>query len=155
MTAVVTPSLRGRVGERVPGELRVVVGVAVDDARHQRETLRIDLDARRTDRVADRSDALAIDGQVTPHTGRTAAVVQYRIADHQIVHRRVSLSLLSWRTGIESCPGHATRRRASWRRTSHIAHRASWRRRRASICGHHRMTTPARPPGNTSTDPSP
>ena len=42
ITAVVTPSAGDGTHVRVPGDLRVEVGVAVDDARHQRQAVGID-----------------------------------------------------------------------------------------------------------------
>ena len=74
MIAVVTPSAGDASEVRVPRDLRVVVRVVVDDARREREALRIHDCSRRADVRADRRDAAAADRQVARTRRRTEAV---------------------------------------------------------------------------------
>jgi hypothetical protein len=82
---------RGR-ERRVPGDLGVEVGVAVDDAGHQRQAVGLD-DAPGTLRVADaRRDAhdpSLGDGDVGPSGRRAAAVEQLGAADQEVDHYAV------------------------------------------------------------------
>ena len=59
MTAVVTPSAGDGETTRVPGDLRVVVRVVVDDARHQREAVGVERLASRAHVRAHGGDAPA------------------------------------------------------------------------------------------------
>ncbi|HSB25822.1 MAG TPA: hypothetical protein VLE94_22200 [Burkholderiaceae bacterium] len=85
---------RRRAGVRVPRELGVVVGVAVDDAGHQREAVGVD-DLRGVggQRGRDGADAPGAHGEVGADRVGTAAVVDGGVADQQVVHGSL------WRLG--------------------------------------------------------
>src|SRR5262249_30908107 len=91
---------RGR-SERIPGELRVVVGVVVDDARHQRQTVGVDGFAVLLFRSARFKDYTPGNSKIASRRGATQAVEEKRIADHEVVHapmlplRRIGFSRTS------------------------------------------------------------
>ena len=75
---------RRRPQARVPGDLRVVVGVAVDDARHQHQTAGVDHLRRIAWQVgSDRDDAAGGHRHVEPQRAGAAAVAHLRAADEQ------------------------------------------------------------------------
>ncbi len=61
---------RARREPRVPGDLGVVVGVVVDDSRHQGEPLRVERFARRAELAPERGDAPAGHGEVAARAAR-------------------------------------------------------------------------------------
>jgi hypothetical protein len=79
--------------------------VVVDDAGREREPLRVDVLARRTDVRADRGNAASGDCEIRVTRRRTKAVVNERVANDEIVHRpvldeeaRILRQLLAWLT---------------------------------------------------------
>ena len=87
MTAVVTPSAGEGDAQRVPGDLRVVVRVVVDDARHQREAVGVDR-LRWPELPSDLGDSSVLHGEVAATGRRAEAVEQQRVADDEVVHAR-------------------------------------------------------------------
>ena len=88
ITAVVTPSAGDGRQRRVPGDLRVEVGVAVDDAGHQREAVGVD-GARCASDVelrADADDAAGVDRDVAAHRLGAAAVDDEGVAEDEVDH---------------------------------------------------------------------
>ena len=79
----------GRRGERVPGELGVVVRVDVHDARREREAAARPRAARAGAPTvgADRGDAAVRDGEAAVPRGRAEAVDDAGVVDHEVVHR--------------------------------------------------------------------
>jgi hypothetical protein len=86
-------ALRGRRRElRVPGDLRVVVRVVVDDARHQREAAGVDgFPGLAFDGFSDLNDFSVGDCEVTGGRRGAPAVQQHRAPDHKVVHRPISI----------------------------------------------------------------
>ena len=77
---------RRRVAERVPGELRVVVGVDVDDARRDHQAVGVDhLVGRLAREPADGGDAPVADRDVGDLPGQAGAVDDEAAADQQVV----------------------------------------------------------------------
>ena len=76
---------RGR-ERRVPGDLRVVVRMQVDDARHERKAAGVERAARRLIRLADRGDGISADADRACETFGTAAVADARAADEEVEH---------------------------------------------------------------------
>jgi hypothetical protein len=86
MIAVVTPSVGDGEAGPVPGELRVVVGVVVDDAGHQGEAVGIERFARRAEIASDRGDPSCSTAR-SPCTGALPSPSrQQRVANDEIVH---------------------------------------------------------------------
>jgi hypothetical protein len=87
---------RRRPDMRIPSDLGVEVGVAVDDARHQRETVGCDhLACRRAaERGANRGDEAVGDGNVVDCRGAAGAVIDQRVAEEQAVHH--SSPVIPW-----------------------------------------------------------
>ncbi len=85
-TAVVTPSDGRRRQRRIPGQLRVVVRVHVDDAGHQGEAVGIDRFARAILDAPDFRDLAFIHCDVGTQAGRAAAVVNRGAGNQEIVH---------------------------------------------------------------------
>ena len=78
---------RRRPDMRIPGDLGVEVRVAVDDARHQRETVGCDhLACGCAERGADRGDAAPGDGDVVDCRCAASAVEDQRVAEEKVVH---------------------------------------------------------------------
>ena len=82
---------RGR-GQRVPGDLRVVVGMAVDDAGHQRQAVRVDALACGAEVAAHGSDATAGDGDVGVPPRGAEPIVDSGVGDQKVVHARARRS---------------------------------------------------------------
>jgi hypothetical protein len=78
---------RGR-ERRVPGDLRVVVRVHVDDSRHQREAAGVDGASRRLVAFPDDRDVAVPYPDVSRERFTTAAVVNAGIANQDVEHRR-------------------------------------------------------------------
>ncbi len=72
----------------VPGDLRVVVGMDIDDARHQREAVRIDDLARTPGRPAHFGDATVVNCHVGGDWCGAAAVENGGTPNEQIEHAR-------------------------------------------------------------------
>jgi plasmid stabilization system protein ParE len=73
----------------IPGDLRVVMGVDVDDPRHQREAAGVDRLSRLGCDVANRGDAALFDRDIGADWIMAQPVDHRRAADQQIVHIRV------------------------------------------------------------------
>jgi hypothetical protein len=84
---------RRRIRPRIPGELRVVMRVAVDDARHQRQPAGIDRLRAAPELVADRRDASAADGEIARRAG--APVPSIRSAS-RMTRSNMGGSSLAW-----------------------------------------------------------
>src|SRR5205823_10465979 len=76
---------RGR-GARVPGELRVVMRVVVDDPRHQRKAAGIDCLFCAVGNFSNFRNAAIPDAQVSMPGRRTQTVEKQRVADREVVH---------------------------------------------------------------------
>ena len=76
----------GRRGERVPDELGVEVRVEIDDARREREPLRVHAGAPGAHVAADRGDAAVRNGEAAVPRRRTGTVDQPGVVDDQVVH---------------------------------------------------------------------
>src|SRR6267378_4570958 len=76
---------RGR-GARIPGELRVVMRVVVDDPRHQRQAAGIDCFFCAVLDFSDFRDAAVLDAHVSVPGRRTQTVEKQRAADREVVH---------------------------------------------------------------------
>jgi hypothetical protein len=76
---------RGR-GERVPGELRVVVGVVVDDAGHQRQAAGVDGFAVLLSGLACFKDFSTGNSKIASLRRATKAVEEKRVSNDEIVH---------------------------------------------------------------------
>ncbi len=74
-----------RRGVGLEGELRVVVGVRVDDARGDDPAAGVELTGPRAVDEADLGDATARDGHVGPAPREPGAVHDDAVADHQVV----------------------------------------------------------------------
>jgi hypothetical protein len=77
---------RGR-SPAVPGELRVVVRVVVDDARHQRQALGVHRDHRGPENMAHLHDAPVLHRHAAAPRRGAEAVDQNHVADHEVEHR--------------------------------------------------------------------
>ena len=78
--------LHRRAGGGIPEQLRVVVGVQVDEARGQRLALGVNGFGGEIIGFADRDDPAVGDTDVTVTGGRTGAVDDLRVADQQVEH---------------------------------------------------------------------
>ena len=100
----------------VPGRLAVEVGVDVDEARRDRQPVRVDLPATATGQPRfDRGDDPAVDGDIGEAWRRTRPVDHHAVADHQLVLTHAS-SL-----ALETCPratGQAVDQRRPYGRES-------------------------------------
>ena len=85
---------------RVPGRLRVVVGVAVDDPGHQRQALGIHFLAARADVAAQFRDAPARDRQIADRSRGPVAVVEPGVPDDQVVHDVLAPPTSSFALGV-------------------------------------------------------
>nr|WP_262402566.1 hypothetical protein [Actinomadura sp. CNU-125] len=98
------PAGRGEVA--VPEDLRVVVGVDVDEAGRERQAVQVDdLGARARRQLAgcaDGGDAVGLDGDVV-RDGRAAGAVHQRGAAQQQVHLRSDRSRRAVRSGPGGC----------------------------------------------------
>ena len=76
--------------QRVPGDLAVVVGVDVDEARRDQQAVGVDVRraaaSSSSPGVADLGDAAVVDGDVGGPGVGTGAVDQRAAADHELVH---------------------------------------------------------------------
>ena len=92
ITAVVTPSAGEGEQRRVPGDLRVEVGVAVDDAGHQRQAVGLD-DARGASASPMRGATRAIRPAATATSARRGGAPlpsrQLGAADQEVDHYAV------------------------------------------------------------------
>ena len=78
---------------RIPGDLGIEMGVAVDDARHQRQAVGLDhLAGRHLERAAHGCDAACADGHVADHGCAARAVEDQCAAEKDIVQGSTSLS---------------------------------------------------------------
>ena len=77
---------RRRIDEGVPGDLRVVVGVAVDDARGQREPVGLHGLPGGAQSGADRGDFAVLDAEVALDRLGARTVVDFRVLDDQVEH---------------------------------------------------------------------
>src|SRR5262245_36269133 len=78
---------RRGIDEGIPGDLGVVVGVAVDDARHQRQPVSLHRLFGRTQPRADGRDLAGRDAEVAANGLASRAVEDLRVPDHKIEHR--------------------------------------------------------------------
>src|SRR4029077_12070249 len=78
---------------RVPGDLRVVMSVQVDDARHQREPAGIDDLGRVVANLADRSDAATLDCNVGADRIMPESIHHRGAADDEVMHRHLLLDV--------------------------------------------------------------
>ena len=76
---------RGR-GARIPGELRVVMRVVVDDPRHQGQAAGVNCFFCAVLDFPDFRNAAVLDTHVSMPGRRTRTVEQQRAADHEVVH---------------------------------------------------------------------
>jgi len=76
---------RGRQG-RVPGDLRVVMGMDVDDARHQGQSAGVDDFSSVSADLANGGDAPISDGDIGAAGIMAEPIDNRRAADHEIVH---------------------------------------------------------------------
>ena len=73
--------------QRVPGKLRVVVGVRVDEARREDPAFGVDAAPRRRAAEATHGDdATVFDRQRAQHAGCAGAVAQPRVVEDEVVH---------------------------------------------------------------------
>ena len=79
--------LEGGLGEPVPAQLGVVVGVDVDEPRRQGEAPAVDLDGALLGHPPDLHDAAVAHADLAPVGRHAGAVVDDGIADHEIEHR--------------------------------------------------------------------
>jgi hypothetical protein len=77
----------GRRQHRVPGRLAVIVGVHVDPAGGDQQSVGIDLALARPGLAADRGDAAIVDGDIAAERRLAAAVDDLAATDHGVVHR--------------------------------------------------------------------
>ena len=82
---------RRRIGKRVPGDLRVIVRVRVDDPGHQGKRSSVDVLARFGLEMSDLADPAVLDTNRSTTAGFAAAVVNRRIVNAQIKHSRFLL----------------------------------------------------------------
>src|SRR5215831_14500425 len=89
ITAVVTPSEGDGERGRVPGDLRVVMRVQVDDARHQREPAGIDDLGRVLADLADPGDPAILHCNVSADRIMPQSIHHGGAADHEVMHRHL------------------------------------------------------------------
>ena len=84
------PQRRRGIDERIPGDLRVVVGVAVDDAGRQGQAIGLHGLLRGSELGAamwsNRGDSARRHAEVAAYGRRARAVEDFRVLDHQIEH---------------------------------------------------------------------
>jgi hypothetical protein len=81
------PERGGRRQHRVPGDLRVIMGVQVDDAGHQREPAGIDDVGCGIAELANRGDASVADRNVSADRVVPEPIDHGSAADHEVMHR--------------------------------------------------------------------
>ena len=86
-TTVVTPWKHDDVRVGLEGELRVVVGVGVDDAGRDHQAVGVELAGAAALDEADLDDPAVLDRHVGPPPGQAGAVDDDPVADHQVVGR--------------------------------------------------------------------
>src|SRR5258707_8988619 len=77
-----------RIDIRVPGDLRVVMRMAVDDAGREGEAAGIDGPPRGAEIGADGGDAAALDGEIADKGWSAGAVDDGGAADEKVMHLR-------------------------------------------------------------------
>jgi len=75
-----------RRGKRVPGELRIEVGVQIDDPRGKDMALRVHLLSAARSNLAHRADPAAVDGQFPILDRMAQAIAEQCIANHGVMH---------------------------------------------------------------------
>ena len=95
MTTLVMPCQQERRAERVPEDLRVHVGVAVDEAGGDDQAVGVDDLARALADAPDGGDAAVAHGDVGAMARQAGAVDQHAVLDQQVVGHQSAFSIVS------------------------------------------------------------